>query len=210
MNFVDSSLLTYGAINETYARKSDLYAKADTDHTHTMSDITDLSTSINTTIVNKTYERVDGTVFPFMKLTADQLNKFEGIVKVHLETVQGTYEQTIYLQITAIGDFIINPVIFTTEVSEETTQMITFLYKCTHNESGDILLYIFTSTTDSYGPTVKQITIEGTTNSPTDIESLDDCTYTSLTDSTKYYSTISYKNSGGEMAIYSKVGYATG
>ena len=65
-----------------------------------------------------------------MTLTPDQVNKFEGIITTHIETTSNyTFEQKIYLQITANGDFIINPVIFTTEVSEETTYMRTYLSK---------------------------------------------------------------------------------
>ena len=66
------------------------------------------------------------------------------------------------------------------------------LGKVTHNESGDILLVI------SHGSVslsdTGTMTIEGTTNSPTDydIVSWYDVTNGNLTDSSKYYSTIDY------------------
>ena len=107
-----------------------------------------------------------------MTLTPDQVNKFEGIVTIQNNFQSIIFEQKIYLQINALGDYIINPIILTTEVSQETDKIYIELCKITHNESDDILLVMFASHTDSYTPTIDQITIEGTTNSPTDYDIL--------------------------------------
>ena len=150
-----------------------------------------LQDAIGTSTVSKTV--TSGTVY-FMKLTPDQVNKFEGIVSTHVETSQGiTFEQKIYLKIVACGDYIINPIIYTTEVTQETDQVFVNLGKWTHNESGDIILSMYASTTDSYISTVLQITVEGTTNSPTDYEWASGAfTQSNITDSSNYCSSINY------------------
>ena len=129
------------------------------------------SSGTSETTVSKTYDWMNNIVC-FMTLTPDQVNKFEGIVTIQNNFQGITFEQKIYLQITALGDYIINPIILTTEVSQETDKIYIELCKITHNESDDILLVMFASHTDSYTPTIDQITIEGTTNSPTDYDIL--------------------------------------
>ena len=158
---------------------------------------------------------LSGNYVPFMKLTPYQINKFEGLVTASMGTTQGvTLQMYTYLKILAFGDVIINPIIYTTEVTEETTDMFLSLMKCTHNDSGDILLALSIVNTDSYNPTYKNLVIESKvskTNSPTEYETLsrDDYTICDLTESTKYVSTISYKTFYENIYIYSKVGYAT-
>ena len=188
--------------------QSALDEKADKEHTHTMSDITDLTTS--ETNVSKTDS--EGNYVPFMKLTADQINTFEGIATIHIETLQGTtIEYKILLKILAYGDFIIDPILCTVEITEDTKELYTMLWKCTHNESGDIVLALTTNNSDSYSPTLRQLTIEGTTNSPTDYEVLnyDEITLSTLKDSSKYASSINYPTfSDDDIVIYSKLGFS--
>ena len=170
------------------------------------------STTSGTTSTTVSKTDSEGNYVPFMKLTAGQINTFEGIATIHIETSQGTtIEYKIYLNIHAYGDFIINPIICTTEITEESTQLYTLLWKCTHNESGDIVLALTTNNSDSYSPTLRQLTIEGTTNSPTDYEVLnyDEITLSTLKDSSKYASSINYPTfSDDDIVIYSKLGFS--
>ena len=147
-----------------------------------------------------------------MTLTSGQVNKFEGIVTTHIETTSNvTFDQKIYLQITAISDYIINPIIFTTEASQETDQIHIWMCKYTNNDSGDIILGIYADSTDSYTISAAQLTIETTTNSPpdNDVPTSGNFTLNTITDSSKYYSAINYYAKNDQILIYPKVGYAT-
>ena len=176
----------------------------------TTSSGTTTSGTTSTTTVSKTDS--EGNYVPFMKLTPGQINTFEGIATIHIETSQGTtIEYKIYLNIYAYGDFLINPILCTIETTEESTELYTLLWRCTHNESGDIVLALTTNNSDSYSPTLRQLTIEGTTNSPTDYETLtyDEITLSKLTDSSKYASSINYPTfSDDDIVIYSKLGFS--
>ncbi len=139
----------------------------------------------------------------FMKLTPDQINTFEGVLIANL-VVNGydqvsvsrhrNYTCNIYLKITAYGEFIINPMICTVESESDSdlesgTDIV--LAKVTHNESGDILLI---ASVDHSLRDSSTMTIEGSTNSPTDYNTLseNDYTFSNIADSSKYYSTINY------------------
>ena len=145
----------------------------------------------------------DGNYLAFMKLTPNQVNTFEGVLTTNL-VINGynqvavsnhrNYTCKIYLKITAYGDFIINPMICTVETESDSdikTETEIILGKVTHNESGDILIIasIRHGLMDS-----STMTIEGSTNSPTDYESLswNDLTLCNIIDCSKYYSSIDY------------------
>ena len=101
------------------------------------------------------------------------------------------------LSIESDGTFKANTVIVadTSEVTHETDDIYVSLEKWTHNESVDILLCVIANTTDSYDPTGRQITTEGTSNSPTDYYEYTSGVFTisNITDSSKYYSSINYE-----------------
>ena len=175
------------------------------------------SSSSEMTTVSKSNENLGDNFLAFMKLRSWEINKFEGLVSCRLSTTQGvTFEMYIYLKILAFGEFIINPIICTFEVSQESTDVFIKLMKVQHNESGEILLCLALGNTDSYEASRKEIVIEGRdskTNSPTDYETLssDDWTVMNITDSTTYYSTINYSTWDNYIImIYSKVGFSTG
>ena len=95
-------------------------------------------------------------------------------------------------------------------MTEETNDIYVCLGKSTHNESGDIVLSLYVTTTDSYTPTILQTTVEGTTNSPTDYEWASGAfTISNITDSSKYCSSINYATLFNYIEIRSKVGYDT-
>ena len=84
-----------------------------------------------------------------------------------------------------------------------------YLQKSTHNESGDIILAVISTSTTDYEFSLRTITVKGITNSPIDYEYTSDAFDTSIiTDSSKDYSSSNYETIFDYILIRSKIGCA--
>ena len=199
--------------------ETDLSGKADVDHNHdstyavlshkheiseanglqeALDKISEYEASISkdTPTVSKTCSAEWGNYLAFMKLIPNQVNTFEGVITVDL--IAGTVAEAgilgdttykIFVKRIAYGDTIVNPIIYTTEFSNENfyDKGFTAFYKISHNDSGDILLAVMHEMQIASWDSQTMI-IEGTTNSPTYYNLLteDDFIGKDIDESTKY------------------------
>ena len=144
------------------------------------------SSTTFTTTVN------EAAVIPIMKFTDGQINTFEGRISATYLFDSNTYDVEVYIKLVACGGSIIEPIFCTTTAfpSDVIANLSIFIRRITHNEDGSVMIAI-QPLSDSI-IYIQSFTVEGTTNSPPDYDTLssDDYTESSITDS--YYSTFSY------------------
>ena len=153
------------------------------------------SSSSSDTSVSKTV--TESITLPFMKLTDDQINTFEGTISGTYASslTSKTYDFKVYAKVVAYGHYIINPIFCVVE--DLISTQITYLQVKRIVYDGDYLLAVEPTNNVLNGLTIQSMTVEGTTNSPTDIESLSTSDYTgsSLVGTNYYYSSFSYDTS---------------
>ena len=155
------------------------------------------SGSSSGTSVSKTV--TETTVVPFMKLTADQVNTFEGTISITYSYQAGSnydasyYDWKVYVQILTYGNYIINPIFCVTERGVNLSVLRLKVKRIIHTD-GDVLLAIepYSASGLSQIYSITSLSVEGTTNSPTDYESLSSTDYTGSSLTESYYSTINY------------------
>ena len=79
-----------------------------------------------------------------------------------------------------------------------------YLRRITHNEDGDVMLAIQPREYEDT-ITIASFTVEGTTNSPTDYDSLSESDYTESSINESYYSTFSYPLQTSSGITYLKI-----
>ena len=146
------------------------------------------STSSSSTTFSKTVS--DTSLIPIMKLTDDQINTFEGRISATYNVESTTCDVEVYVKIVACGDYIIEPIFCTTKTLSGSliNNPAIYVRKITYN--GDVMIGI--QPVEYSGITVNTFTVEGTTNSPTDVDSLSSSDYTATSIDSSYYSTFSY------------------
>ena len=123
----------------------------------------------------------EATVIPIMKLTNGQINTFEGRIAATYLVGETLCDVKVYIMIVACGGFIIEPIFCTSK---------TLVRRITHNEDGDVMLAIQPREYEDI--TIESFTVEETTNSPTDYDSVSSGDYTESSIDESYYSTFSY------------------
>ena len=128
-----------------------------------------------------------------MKLNDNQINIFEGRIAATYLVSETSCDVEVYIKIVACGDFIIEPVFCTTKTLDSPlSNPGIYLRRITHNEDGDVMLAIQPREYSEIDITIESFTVEGTTSSPTDYDSLPSDDYTESSINESYYSTFSY------------------
>ena len=114
-------------------------------------------------------------VLPFMTLTSNQVNTFEGIVTVTYTKNSTEYSSKVYVHVLTHGDFILNPIFCVTQVlssSTLSTEIKLKFKRVVHATGGETLVGFEAIDYSDSSIVFQSLKIEGTTNSPTDYDAL--------------------------------------